>query len=483
MSLDYFESNLLRTVKSRVFSELTDTLQQHSYYRDIVKAYHKFPYTERPMFGVVLKNASGTRLPLSSDDFAATVASHVALARAQNYEGRLLKWVWEDELSITRPVINEDLSSQLSGSPTFGTNRVFTVQHPPIMAGQYNTEVASNFRQVSVTINGSPAFSEFVDGSKGVIIMPEAPPSDATIVVSYWYKSLVAPGRYYLELIDSNNFVIDPIYVVKDEEVISRTTGTETTASLPNGDLLSGFDVLYTKKTKKSIKINLERDVDYTLSLSGLITFLNPLPADTTLYANYRWIGDRLGPFSMPDGEFQYNNTALTGVVLAFGSERTVGDKNVIIVYPKRETAAKVYSGHWSMTFSIDVMARDPVQLPELTDYIVEDMWSRKRVPLIMEGLTMETCEPTGEFEEVYDENTGDQYYKNSINLVLMTEWKKFVPYLTEIMDYTYTMHQIPQERYSYKISNDGRIFETQLIPYSEPFEVIYPESGMVRYY
>lgn len=482
MALDYFDSNLLRSVKSRMFAELTDSIQQHSVYRDKVKAYHKFPYKERPMFGVVLKNASGTRQPLSSDDYAGTMSSHVSLARAEGKEGRILKWVWEDELKVTEPVYNEDLSSQLSGGTSFGTNRVFTVAHPPIMAGQYTSNIADNFRQVMVTVDGVKTFPEFIDGKKGVVIMPTAPGTGSTVLISYWKKSIVPAGRYYLELISKTQFVIDPIYVVKKEEIITKTTGTETSASLDNGGLLSGFDVLYTKQKSSSSNIYLVKGTDYTLDdTTGVITFLTPLPVNTTLYANYRWVGSRLGPFDMPDNEFQYNNTALSGVVLAFGSERIVGDKNVVIVYPKRETSAKVYSGHWNMTFQIDVMCRDTVQLPELTDYIVDDMWSRKRVALTMDGITMESCEPTGEFEEIYDENTGDQYYKNTVNITLISEWKKYIPYLTEIMDYDYELNHIPPERYNYTVTEDGRVLESRLVPYTEPFVVKYPEAGQVR--
>lgn len=483
MSVDYFDDNLLRVVKDRVFRELEDSLQQHSGYRDRVNVYHKFPYKERPMFGVVLKNASATRMRLSADDYAATASSYVSLARAQGKEGRILKWVWEDEYGITTVVKDEDVSSQLTGSASFGTNRVFQVQNPPIMAGQYVSEIADNFRQISVKVNGEKTFAEYVDGKKGIVILPTAPPADATVLISYWKKNIVSEGRYYLQLIDNDHFVIDPIYIVESEEVIDKTTGTETTTSLDNGNLLDGFDVLYTKKYDRSESITLVKDTDYTLETDGTITFLNPLPTDTTLYANYRWIGTRLGPFDMPENDFRYNNTALPGIIMAFSSERIVGDKNVIIVYPKREVSAKVYSGHWTMTFDIDVMARDTVQLPELTDHLINDMWSRKRISLTLDGLTLESMEPTGEYEEIYDENTGEQYYKNSVNLTLISEYKKFVPYLTEIMDYTYSLYQVSPIRFEYDISKDGRIFESQLVPYSKPFVVKYPTSGYVRYF
>jgi hypothetical protein len=487
--MDYMDSRLLRSVKRRIFDELTDSLQQNSIYRDKVKAYHKFPYKERPMMGIVLKNASSSRQRLSPDDYAAELSSHVALASAKDKEGRILKWVWEDQTNLTKYQPNEDVSSQLSGDTNFGTNRVFTVQHKPIVAGTFNSKTAHNFAQVSVTVNGSVTFPEYVNGEKGIVILQQAPPVGSVVLISYEYLNLTPPGRYYIEITSDTQFVIDPLYVVTKEELISRTTGTELTAQTENHSLLPNFDVLYTLKNKYlrckndyEYRINLVRGTDYTIDTYGTITFLQPLPVDTSLYANYRWVGDELGPFELSKKEYIYNNTALPGVILGFSNEQIIGDKNVIIVYPKREQAARVYSGHWMMNFDIEVICRDPVQLPDLTDWIVNDMWSRKRVRLIMEGLTMESIEPGGEIEDVYDENTGDQYYRNSVSLTLISEWKRFEPYLTEIMDYDMVLYPFVKT-VDYVVNNQGKVLEMSVVPNSKPFEVKYPEVGYVRYY
>jgi hypothetical protein len=481
-AMDYMESKLLSTIKRRLFDELTDTLQKHANYRDKVKVFHKFPYKERPMMGVVLKNASGSRQRLSADDYAAEMSSHLALAAAKNKEGRVLKWVWEDQVNLVKFQKDEDLSSQLSGDTVNGTNRVFKVSKKPMVAGPFNTEIADNFGQVEITIDGNKTFAEYVNGSKGIVILEQAPPMGSVVLISYFYNNLTPPGRYYIEIVSPTQFVIDPIYVVKDEELITRTSGTELTAQTEFQNLLPDFDVLYTMKTRFSNKIPLERGVDYTITVDGVITFINPLPVSVTLYATYRWIGDELGPFNLPEGDFEYNNTALPGVIMSFGSERILGDKNVIIVYPKRETAAKVYSGHWTMTFDIDVVSRDTEQLPELTDHIINDLWSYKRLKLIMEGITMESLDPSGEVEDVYDENTGDQFYKHVLSLTLLTEWKKFEPFLTEIMDYDISLYPFVKT-VDYVINKQGKILELHVVPNTKPFEVKYPEVGFVRYY
>jgi len=488
------EINLLRTVKFRVMDELRYAVQKHQLYRDKVKVYHKFPYTERPMTGVVLRNASSSRQRLSADDFAGTLESHFALARAKNHEGSLLEWVWEDPTHMTGVQNNEDLSSQITGTSGHGTNRVFYVQHKPIISGRNNTQPADNFRQVHLTLNGKVIYAELVDGSRGMIMLPTAPVSGDDLRVSYYYKSIIDPGRYYIEMIDDTRFVIDPLYQVKKEKVIARTTGTESTASLDHGNLLDGFDKLYTIKTSNSHKIYLVKNSEYTLdNTSGLITFLEPLPVDTTLYADYRWVGSTMGPYDVPKG-FHYKNEDLPGVVLSFSNQIKQGDKMVVIAYDQRETAAKMYSGHFRMHFDIDVFTRDPEQLADLTDHIVQEIWSNRRLDLMREGLTIEEFDPTGESEDVYDENTGDLYYKNSLALEMMTEWKKFVPYLTEILDIDTNLNAYVLNvgmsgdtgminNPEYVVTNQNRILHLDLLPNDKPFEVKYPKAGYPRYF
>lgn len=488
------EINLLRAVKLRVMDELRYAVQKHQLYRDKVQVYHKFPYKERPMTGIVLRNASSSREKLSADDFAGTLKSHFALARAKNHEGNLLEWVWEDPTHMTGIQKNEDLSSQISGTSGHGTNRVFYVQHTPIISGLNNTKPADNFRQINLTLNGAVTYAEFVDGGRGMIILPIAPVVGDDLRVTYYYKAITPAGRYYIEMIDDGRFVIDPLYQVRKEKVIARTTGTESTVSLDNSNLLSGFDVLYTLKSDRSNKIYLTKGVDYTIDdSSGLITFLNPLPVDTTLYADYRWIGTTMGPFDVPK-DFHYKNEDLPGVVLSFSNQIKQGDKMVVIAYDRRETAAKMYSGHFRMHFDIDVFTRDPEQLADLTDHVVQEIWSNRRLDLMREGLTIEEFDPTGESEDVYDENTGDLYYKNSLALEMMTEWKKFVPYLTEILDIDTNLHEYVLNvgmsgdtgminTPEYVVTNQNRILELELLPNDKPFEVKYPQAGYPRYF
>jgi hypothetical protein len=430
---------------------------------------------ERPMKGVFLKNSSASRVKLSPSDYAGDLKSYVSLARAETHQGEFLDWVWEDVQNVTVKT-TEDLSSQITG-----TDRLFTVSNTPIVSGPGNIIVADNFRQVELTLDGEVLHAEDINGKTGSILVPYCPAVGQTLLATYYYKNLTPPGRYYVELISTTQYVIDPLYIVEDEVVINKTTGLELTASLDHGGLYGDFDVLYTKKNDNSNEIVLVKGDDYTITTGGLITFNNPLISDSTLYANYRWVGSTLGPFLIPDN-FHYDNKNLQGIILAFSGRKVVGDKAVIIVYPDREQAAMVYSAHWRMTFDIDVFSRDPMELAELTDFVVDDMWTRKRQRLISAGLTMEELEPSGESEDPYDANTTDLYYHNSINMVMMTEWKKIVPYVVEIMDFDTKLYMYMKYN-KYLITEDGRSFDLILYPVTKEFEVKYPSEGFPRYY
>jgi hypothetical protein len=188
-----------------------------------------------------------------------------------------------------------------------------------------------------------------------------------------------------------------------------------------------------------------------------------------------------MGPFNIPS-DFHYVNNALPGIILAFSNQITVGDKVVVIVYSQREPAASMASGHYTMSFDIDVVARDPQQLANLTDHLIEDIWGNRRLMLMDEGLTIEEMDATGESEEPYDENTGDLYYHHGISLQVMTEWKKFTPFLTEIVDIDSKIYRYITMK-EYIVTNQGRILELKIKANSVPFEVSYPKIGYPRYF
>jgi len=554
--------NLLTAVKRRVMYELRSAINEHYNFKG-TEVYHKFPYTERPDRGVVLRNASSSRIKLSPDDFAYTLKSYVGLARAENHPGRFLDWVWESRLKTTARVDDEDLSSQIDGTATNGTNRFFYTQYKPILAGWNNDAPADNFRQVDLTLNGDVTHAEFLDGARGMIVLPMAPVVGDTLKVGYYRSTMSAPGRYYVQIIDSpfvqviketvidvttgiestaglnhtglygtsdvlylidnagnktfltrgtdytitsdgaitfllplpvgsslfadyqylytgNKFAVDPLLQVKDEEVIEVTTGTELTETLEHSGLYGDFDVLYLTKGREDDRITLEKGTDYSITTGGVVTFLQPLSVGYSLFANYRYVAPTMGPFPVPDS-LHYDDTSIPGVVLCFNKQIEVGDKLVVIIYPDRQIAASVYSGHYRMTFDIEAFSRHPEESSEMADQIIHEIWGNRRVLLVDEGLTLEEFDPTGESEEAYDTNTGDLYYRQSLSMQMITEWKRYVPTLWDIEDYDLKLYEYLKTS-KYIVTPDNKVLELQISPVAAEFEVVYPKVGYPKY-
>ena len=75
------------------------------------------------------------------------------------------------------------------------------------------------------------------------------------------------------------------------------------------------------------------------------------------------------------------------------------------------------------------VIAKDPMQMEQMTDRLVEYLWGVRKNDLENEGLTLNSVEPSGETEEVHIDATGDLYYESSVSISIMSEWQLFKPY------------------------------------------------------
>jgi hypothetical protein len=210
--------------------------------------------------------------------------------------------------------------------------------------------------------------------------------------------------------------------------------------------------------------IYLERGTDYTIDYpTGDITLLQPLEKNFSLMADYRYQpGYGLGPFTFRP--YQEIHDAIPGVVISIGARAKQGDQQVIVVSQNREQQAKVYGGHWDMSMELGVIAKDPIQMGEMTDHLINYLWVKRKNRLEYEGITLNTVEPSGETEETFIDLTGDRYYETSVSVAVMTEWQEFVPYYFKI-------RQIPanlMEMTPYDISNFNISLNNNLLTYSE---------------
>lgn len=418
--------NLLFAVKTRILDEIQDAFNEYPNFSEKVKIYHKYPYEERIQYGVVLRNTSASQVRMSADNYLADISSHARLARQSNYPGLAIEWVRENTLEITKET-EEDVSNQVGP-----TQRRIITNHQ-ICAGGGDTRFADNIGQVIVKIDGEQVFPEFVDGKTKIIMLRDAPLAGSVVKVHYFYRNIVNPGIYVIDFTEDNQFVVGPIFIIEEEVVIEGASGTETSASLDHNLIYPSTEELYLKSKNGGNPIILRRDTDYSIDYStGDITFLNPLEKNFDLLADYRYQpGYSWGPFTFRP--YQEIHDALNGVVICIGDRAKKGDQQLIVTSQFREPQARIYGGHWDMSLEVAVVAKDPIQMGEMADHLVNYLWGKRKNALEFEGITLASVEPGGETEESFIDLTGDLYYETSIGIMVMTEWQEFVPYFFKI--------------------------------------------------
>ena len=419
-------------VKHRILNEVEMAFLNHPEYSGKVSVTNKFPYKERVQFGVVLRNTSASQIRMAADNYMADMFSHVRLARATTYPGLSIEWAKENEDSITKRV-DEDLSAQVDP-----TQRLFYTSKQ-ILSGPGNTDFADNAGLITVMVNGSPYPVESVDGINKKFILRAAPPANATLTVSYYYRFLADPGMFRMIFTGDNEFYVTPSYEISGEIISDWTTGLETSVTLARAPIEPGSEMIilnYQNSKPQDVQITLIRGTDYSIdNVTGIVTFLLPVPPGFKLVANYYTaVHPDLGPFTFKD--YQEVHDAIPGVVLCMGRRAKGGDLQLIFVSQHREQQARIFGGHWGMSLSLGVIAKDPMQMAEMSDQIVNWLWGVRKNAMEFEGITLESVEPTGESEETFIETTGELYYESSVDISVMTEWQKFVPYIYKIRQF-----------------------------------------------
>jgi hypothetical protein len=234
-------------------------------------------------------------------------------------------------------------------------------------------------------------------------------------------------GAYYIECLEVpenqgevGQYIIDPLYTVTDLPLFTSVSGLESSSQLPHNALPE------TVRVWENGRHPLIPGVDYTTDSEGLITFLTRFIPGTVVTVDYRYPGPSIGPV-----DWQWNTSdfkTLPGVVIAFGKRGKKGDKQVIMVSEDPNDAAQAYGGIFEATFDLDVIAQDPLQMEEMADYIVMDLWGGKRSALSFEGLELLDLSMGGEAEESYDELAEMNYYTTSLSLQIQAPWEIHVP-------------------------------------------------------
>lgn len=246
-------------------------------------------------------------------------------------------------------------------------------------------------------------------------------------------------GIYYLDIVAAEGskqpesgcslspdlvFYVDPLIEVSHEPalLINESSAQLQHAPLPGSlrlyEMPSGF--------------RLEPDVNFTLDvnvegeITGGITLTDPLTGGRWLQADYRYPGESTGPF--PITPMHANNTAVPGVVIAFGGWTEAGDQVAIMVHDIRRAAAMEYGGRWELSLDCDVMSRDVYAQQEIVDSTVMYLWGVLRSHLSHQGIEITDVTMGGESEEIYDENGDDYFYNATFSVTVQTDWSIHVP-------------------------------------------------------
>lgn len=234
-----------------------------------------------------------------------------------------------------------------------------------------------------------------------------------------------APGIYYIVLTANDQFEVHPFLTVRDEAV---TMLSATEGQLIQGTFTPGTLQLY----EMPGSFLMSEGTHYTAGpTTGIITLVTPLRANTYLVADYRYAGQMTGPY--PIRLNHATNSAIPGVVIAFGREAREGDRQAVVVQEVREPIALEYGGRWNLNLDFEVMARDVDSQNYITDRSVIFLEAIFRSYLGSEGIDLQEVSLGGEAEEVYDENGDDYFYTGSFSISVETEWAILVPIVGEI--------------------------------------------------
>lgn len=419
---------LSKEVKRKLIYELKEIFKNYPGL-DKVKVSDKFPYDERPQYGVIVENTSHSTLPLSADNFIATMKSYCFLASLKGKKGLMIDWVRENPNDITK-FFKDDLSSQVVGTST----QIFNLAWQPV-EGNGNIAHANSPNQVKVHVNGRHVETHSLNGQKLILKHPAM--ATDTVIAEYNIRKLAKAGLYYIELIElgkpgsPGKVVVDPLYYF-NETIIQKTTGTETTYELPYPIFKNTLDL-----SENGLYL-LREGLHYTLS-GQTITFL-PNPSDVLsgqtlrpgqkLIANYRYQGPTLGTFDVLPA---HTTEILPGVTIAFSYFLEVGDKQVVIVTDTREDSANEFGGNFDTNLTLNIYARDPMQRELIADLMVVQIFGLLKPIFDASGLLIVSADITGENEEMYNDITDTVYYGASIDLKLTTDWRLYAPLLPKL--------------------------------------------------
>jgi hypothetical protein len=242
-------------------------------------------------------------------------------------------------------------------------------------------------------------------------------------------QNLVPPGFYVIRMDTINTFVVEQYLTIRKEplELTEVDQQGHSLSYLKHQKVNIGSEVITDDRGQLFV-----RNQHYTINYdTGLITFLMNTEYIQGITATYQYLEPQIGPFPMKS--FEMNNTALPGVVLAFGDQVREGDLQVVVVSDKREISAMVKSGSWNMNLDIEIRAQDTDTSEQLVDFIANHIWAYKQEELVDIGLTITDISVAGESEEQEVDVPDEWSFVDTLSLTIIVQWEVHLPIIGRI--------------------------------------------------
>jgi len=231
------------------------------------------------------------------------------------------------------------------------------------------------------------------------------------------------PGYYVIRMVEDDQFVVEPYLTVADEALEIQAVGFNK-AYLQYQNVNPQSEVILDDRG-----VMLRRDDHYTIDYpSGEITFLKPIDDFGQLTADYQYIGEQTGPFDV-EAETA-NNTAIPGVIIAFGNFLKKDGIQVVVIYPERQVAAVAYIGKWQLKIDLSAYAQDTDTQEQLVDLTAMFLWSVLQEKLVDEGIYIDNFSISGESENDEEAASNELVYLGGISFDVDVEWEAHKPVL-----------------------------------------------------
>lgn len=176
-----------------------------------------------------------------------------------------------------------------------------------------------------------------------------------------------------------------------------------------------------------STTVSLVAAGDYEVDgTTGEVTFLRSFDPGERVVAFYNHPGESTE--NVPVEPYSSNNTAIPGVILAFGHQLEKGDKMAVVVHPTLVDAASAYGGKTSLSVDMEVITRDATTREEISDLLLMYLFVERKEDLAEEGIVLEDVSFGGESEEVYDAQAENYWFLSSFSVSVEADWEMHVP-------------------------------------------------------